>query len=103
MGIETATELLARVWVTPEEVSLFTEGPRRHRDDWLFLMYEAPLSRHLNTRRTNTEMLSRGAGGLLRDFRASSELGQFSRDLENAYLRFVPPEFLQYFSPEIAN
>ncbi len=102
VGIESTADLLARVWVTPDGVRVLAEQARRHRDDWPYLMYEAPLSRYLNTRRTNTEMLSRVSGGLLRDFQANPELRQRAGELEAAYGRFVPAEFFRNLSSENA-
>jgi spermidine synthase len=92
VGVYSLAELLARIWITPDRLPELTHSARLHRDDWPFLMYEAPLSRYLETGRANAKMLSEVAGGLLLELLSDPDAHELVDDLGQSYQRFVPDE-----------
>ncbi len=64
LAVADVWDLLARIWLAPEGIRALAGGARTHRDDWPFLMYEAPLSRYSGGRDRNMELLSAASGGL---------------------------------------
>ncbi len=98
VGINTIHELLARIWLVPEDLPRLVNDARQHRDDWPFLMYEAPLSRYLGSNEANTRMVAEGAGSLFRlsGFRDSLTSEDFEALLQ-AYWHFVPQRYHQHF------
>jgi len=102
--VHTAYELLARIWLVPEDLPRLVSNVRDHRDDWPFLMYEAPLSRYLGGRETNTRLIAESASSLFRleVFRNSLT----DDDLEAlllAYWEFVPERYQEHFLVSPAN
>ena len=99
VDVRTLADLLARVWVTPADVPRLVQRARVHGDDWPFLMYEAPLSRYLETGTSNAKMLSEVAGGLVTELSSEPVQRGLASDLATAYRRFVSDELLWKLPP----
>ncbi len=96
--VNTVHELLARIWLVPEDLPGLASNARDHRDDWPFLMYEAPLSRYLGKRDTNTKLIAESSSSLFRlgKFRAALADHEFEALLQ-AYWEYVPQRYHEYF------
>lgn len=90
LRINSPEELLARIWMAPAEVREFSRNAPRHRDDWPFLMYRAPLSRYLDTRRLNTAAIAGASAGLLPELLARGSEPDHLDRLSRAYDEYVP-------------
>jgi spermidine synthase len=92
--IHDVWDLLSRIWLSPEEVVRFAGEARIHRDDWPFLMYEAPLTRYEDTRATNMRMIAEPASGLIVPLIEEGLPAEDAERLLSAYLHFVPPALM---------
>ncbi|SFC18958.1 spermidine synthase [Marinospirillum celere] len=93
VSIHQLEELLAHIWLTEKELQAFAQGARIHRDDYPFLMYEAPVSRYLETRRSNSKALGEAGKGVF----PLLEENTYDREaLLEAYQRQLP-DYLRVF------
>jgi spermidine synthase len=95
VGINTVWELLARIWLAPGDLAALAGEVRLHKDDWPFLMYEAPLSRYLEVSDSNMFMISNAGGGLVEHLIGQGLTGDEAAALLGAYLNYVPERFRQ--------
>ena len=100
--IRNVPELLARVWLGPEDVRqlIGTEGPL-HTDDLPTIAYQAPKNLYISTRESNMRLLSRHARGVHPFIDLSSldenEKREFLSALDRAYQAFVPEKYPRFF------
>lgn len=94
LGVHTPWDLLARIWLVPEDLPGLVGDARLHRDDWPFLMYEAPLSRYLGQRTSNMALISQSASGLIGELLRQGRLDRAGAEaLLEAYLEYVPEPY----------
>jgi len=95
VGIHSIEELLARIWLIPDDIPDLVADARLHRDDWPFLMYEAPLHRFVGNRQLNMEMIAGAASGLtglVEDASGDPEEKNLEA-MHQAYSHYVPERY----------
>jgi spermidine synthase len=104
VGIRSVADLLARIWLGPDEFREFIGAGDLHTDDLPIIAYEAPKDLYRNTRTDNTRLIVGSAKGVvpwldLSDM-TNTERDEFLAALRASYATFVPKRVARFYHRE---